>query len=111
MNNRLLALAKEAAEEKKAHNPVLLDLRGISGVTDYFLVCSGHNPVQVKAIADNILDKFANDAAPLPFKEGYNEGLWILLDCGEFVIHILRQEEREFYGLEHLWHDAKPVVL
>ncbi|TCL57116.1 ribosome-associated protein [Hydrogenispora ethanolica] len=109
--NKILAIAKAAAEEKKAHNPLLLDLRAISGVTDYFLVCSGNNPIQVRAIADNILDHFQKEGVPLPFKEGYHEGLWILLDLGEVVIHILRQEEREFYALEHLWHDAKPLVL
>ncbi len=109
--NKLLLLAKEAADEKKALNPLILDLREISGITDYFLICSGQNPVQIRTIADNILDKLRTEWPQLPFKEGYQDGRWILLDFGEFVVHVMHQEEREFYALEHLWHDAKPVSL
>ncbi|MGE5583384.1 MAG: ribosome silencing factor [Bacillota bacterium] len=103
----LLEILKEAVEEKKALDPVILDLRGISSVTDYFLICSGKTAVQARAIADNIIDKINEAGMPLPPKEGYHEGLWILLDFGNVVAHIMQQQEREFYGLENLWHDAK----
>ena len=105
--NKLLELAIEAINEKKGIKPLLLDLRGVSGVTDYFLICSGQSPVQVRTIADNIQEKIQPEVSRLPFKEGYHDGVWILLDFGEFVVHVLRQDEREFYSLENLWHDAK----
>jgi ribosome-associated protein len=109
--DHLLEIAYEAANEKKAVKPVILDLRMLSGVTDFFLICSGQNQVQVKAIADNIIEKIEDQGLKLPQKEGYQDGLWILLDFGYLVIHILQEREREFYALEQLWHDAKVVEL
>ena len=105
----LLELIKEAALEKKALEPMLLDLRGISGITDYFFICSGNTQVQIRAIADAITDKLEAADIPLPPKEGYRDGRWILLDCGSLVVHILNQQEREFYALVNLWHDAKVI--
>lgn len=91
--------------------PIILDLRGISGVTDYFFICSGKTPVQVRAIADAFSDKLEEAAMVLPLKEGYRDGRWILMDCGGLVIHILHQQEREFYALENLWHDARVIPI
>ena len=105
-----MSLAKEAVEEKKALNPVILDLNGVSKVTDYFLICSGQSPVQVRSIADNILDKMKDEGIHLPKKEGYQEGRWILLDFGHMVVHIMQPDERNFYALENLWHDAKVLT-
>ncbi|HEY8462978.1 MAG TPA: ribosome silencing factor [Bacillota bacterium] len=107
----LLKIALKAAEEKKAINPLILDLTGLSGVTDYFLIGSGNNPVQVRAIADHIVDQLAEAGFTVTRKEGYAEGRWVLLDFGNVVIHILHQEEREFYSLESLWYDARIVQL
>jgi ribosome-associated protein len=106
---QIVAIAKEAAEEKKAIEVKILDMNGISGITDYFLICSGQTPVQVRAIADNILDKAQIAEVPLPNKEGYQDGRWILLDFGSMVVHIMHQTERDFYALEKLWHDAKII--
>jgi ribosome-associated protein len=106
---QLLAIAKEAAEEKKAIDLTILDLRGVSGVTDYFLICSGQTPVQVRSIADNILDQVKLAENSLPCKEGFQEGRWILLDFGSMVVHVMHQTERDFYALEKLWHDAKVI--
>lgn len=108
---QLLKLVEEAAFEKKAFEPTLLDLRGISGIADYFFICSGQTPVQVRAIADAISDKLEAAGITLPLKEGYHDSRWILLDCGSLVIHILHQQEREFYALENLWHDAKVIPI
>jgi ribosome-associated protein len=107
----LLKIALEACKAKKGINPVILDLNGISGVTDYFLICSGNTPVQVRAIADHIVDTLREAGLGSPLKEGYAEGRWILLDCGAVIIHILHQNERDFYALENLWHDAKIVEI
>jgi ribosome-associated protein len=110
VTDNLLKILWEAVHEKKAIDPVVLDLNGVSGVTDYFLICSGNSTVQVRSIADNISDKLKEMALPLVTKEGYADGRWILLDFGSIVVHIMYQTEREFYSLEKLWHDAKIVT-
>ncbi len=109
--DHLLEIAYNAAVEKKAVSPVILDLRNLSGVTDFFLICSGQNQVQVRAVADNILEKIEESGLKLPQKEGYQDGVWVLLDFGYLVIHILQEWERQFYALEQLWHDAKVLEL
>lgn len=101
-----LLIAKEAVLEKKALNVLIMDLRGISSVTDYFLICSALNPIQVRAITDHVIEKMKEAGYPLPAKEGYHDGRWILLDYGNLVVHVMQQTEREFYALENLWHDA-----
>lgn len=106
-----MEIAKKAVLEKKGINLTIMDLRGISPVTDYFLICSGLNPVQVRAITDNLTDKMKEAGFPLPAKEGYHDGRWILLDYGNLVVHIMQQNEREFYALENLWHDAKVLTV
>lgn len=106
-----LHLAWEAVLDKKGREPVLLDLRELSRVTDYFLIASADTAVQVKAIADRVEELLLDKGlAPLR-REGYQQGYWDLLDYGFLVVHILRQPERDFYRLEHLWQDAKPVNL
>jgi ribosome-associated protein len=107
----LLKIALEACEAKKADDPVILDLMGLSDVADFFLICSGNTPVQVRAIADHLLDQLGEAGIATPHKEGYAEGRWILLDFGGVVIHIMHQNEREFYALEKLWRDAKSVTI
>lgn len=106
----MLKILWEAVKEKKAIDPVILDLNGVSGVTDYFLICSGNSTVQVRAIADNISDKLKEKNLPAIVKEGYADGRWILMDFGNIVVHIMYQTEREFYALEKLWHDARALT-
>jgi ribosome-associated protein len=107
LTDHLLEIIKEAVDEKKAIDPIIMDLIGVSGVTDYFLICSGRTPIQVKSIADNITDKMKEAGLPVPAKEGYQDGRWILLDFGNTVVHVMHEFERGFYALENLWHDAK----
>ena len=107
----ILASIIEAADEKKAINPVILDLRGISDVADYFFICSGKTAIQVRSIVDNILDKMNETGFQIPPKEGYNEGRWILLDFGYVVVHVMEEMDRDFYALENLWHDAEVLNL
>lgn len=111
MKEALLELILEAVEEKKALNPVILDLKGISNVTDYFLICSAQTAIQVRAIVDNIVDKIEETGGRIPAKEGYQEGHWILLDFGNIVVHIMQETDRDFYALENLWHDAEVLNL
>ena len=85
---------------------VTMDMRELTPTTDYFVVCSANTATQVRAIADNIEEKLAESGAHFLHKEGYREGEWILMDYGDVVAHIFRQEAREYYALEHLWADA-----
>jgi len=106
-----LKIAKEAMDEKKAVNVIVMDIRGISAVTDYFLISSGLNQNQVRAITDNVIGRMQEAGFQLPVKEGYHEGRWILLDYGNVIVHVMQTAERDFYTLENLWHDAKVIMM
>ncbi len=95
-----------AASEKKAADILLLNMEGLSLVTDYYVICSASNSTLVKAVADNIEDKLGEQGVFPKHKEGYQEARWILLDFGDVVAHIFLEEERDFYNLEQLWADA-----
>lgn len=105
-NSRLSELLAQAASEKKARDILILDVNGISMVADFFIICSANSTTQVKAIADNIEEKLAEQGIKLLHKEGYREGRWILLDYGSCVMHVFVEEDRIFYNLERLWGDA-----
>ena len=97
----------KAASDKKAHDIVMMDMQGLMISPDYFVICSANTVTQVRAIADNIEEELAKDGVAFNHKEGYREGDWVLLDFGDVVVHIFRQEMREYYALEQLWGDAK----
>lgn len=99
-------LAKEAGEDKKALNPVALDVSGISRVTDLYVILSGNTEVQVQAIAEAVKQKLGAQDIAYIRQEGYSEGRWVLLDYGDVVVHVMHREEREYYDLERLWGDA-----
>ncbi|HEY0516805.1 MAG TPA: ribosome silencing factor [Solirubrobacteraceae bacterium] len=95
------------AADKKAHDVVELDLRGVVGYTDYFLVCSGNTPRQAKAIHDAIHEGMKREHGTLPRRvEGSGDGGWILMDYLDVVAHIFTPQAREFYRLERLWGEA-----
>jgi ribosome-associated protein len=106
-----LSRAIAAAEDKKAVDLVLLDLRKAAGFADYFLICSGANPRQIRAIADAIIEGVASDGAKPSHVEGYERSEWILLDYFDFIVHVFALETRQFYGLERLWGNAERVPL
>jgi ribosome-associated protein len=99
--------AVKAAEDKKAVDLVVLDLRKVIGFTDFFVICSGTNPRQVRAIADAVIDTLAADGVKPAHVEGYDRSEWILLDFFDFVVHVFNPEMRGFYGLERLWGSAE----
>jgi ribosome-associated protein len=103
---RQLEHAIAAAEDKKAVDVVVLDLRRAGGFTDHFVICSGGNPRQIRAIADGIIDALAKDGARPAHVEGYDRSEWILIDYFDFVVHVFARETRDFYGLERLWGNA-----
>jgi ribosome-associated protein len=100
-----------AAEDKKADDVVLLDLRKAAGFADYFLICSGGNPRQIRAIADAIMEALASDGAKPAHVEGYQRSEWILLDYFDFIVHVFGPETRLFYSLERLWGNAERVEI
>ena len=99
--------AVAAAQDKKASDLVVLDLRKTGGFTDYFVICSGTNPRQIRAIADAVLERLAKDGVKPAHLEGYDRSEWVLLDYFDFVVHVFTPETRMFYGLERLWGNAE----
>ncbi|HHV65132.1 MAG TPA: ribosome silencing factor [Peptococcaceae bacterium] len=98
-------------EDKKGGNIIILDLRKVSIITDYFLIATGNNKNHTKAITDHLAQKLPELGITILRIEGLPEAEWVLLDCGDLVIHIMTPETREFYSLERLWGDAREVVL
>ena len=105
----LAATAARAASEKQAHDILLLDVREVFVITDYFLIASGSSDRQVRTIAEEIERAARARGARAVRREGEREGRWILLDFVDFIAHVFLDEDREFYGLERLWADAPQV--
>ena len=110
LDERILT-ALHAASDKKANNTVVLDLRDIASFTDYFVITSGMNERQVQAISDEVFEKLKRDGSPAARVEGYKRAEWILLDYGDFVVHVFEDKARKFYDLERLWRESKRVSL
>ena len=106
-----VARAIAAAEDKKAEDVVLLDLRATGGFADFFLICSGTNPRQIHAIADAITESLAVEGGRPAHVEGYQGSEWVLLDYFDFIVHIFSPATRQFYSLERLWGNAERVKL
>jgi ribosome-associated protein len=107
--NMHLTSAALAADEKKAGDVTMLDLRGLASFTDYFLICHGRSDRQNQAIADEVMDRLKDEKLRPLSVEGYRLAEWILIDYGVFVVHVFSESRRVFYGLERLWSDA-PVI-
>ena len=98
--------AVRAAADKKAHDIVVLDIGPTLAITDYFLICSGSSDRQVRTIAEEVEVKLKEDGLPPLRSEGESGGGWILIDYGEFVVHVFTDEMRQYYDLERLWKDV-----
>ncbi len=104
-------IAVKAAESKKASEIRVLDLRDVTSFTDYFIICSASNPRQGHAICDEV-HKELKDAGELPVStEGYDQADWILMDYGDFILHVFSEAARSYYDLERLWRHAKTLDL
>ena len=101
--------AAARALERKADDVTVLDVRGISTATDFFLIASGRSDVQVKAIAEHVIDGAKSDGHRPEHVEGLDQGRWVLVDYIDHVVHVFHPAVREFYQLETLWGDA-PVL-
>lgn len=104
-------LAVAAALDKKASDLDVLAVADLTSIADYFILASATNERQAQAIADNILDRLKSEMKVKPLLvEGTTPGRWVLLDFGDFIVHIFTEDVRRFYGLERLWGDAPNVT-
>lgn len=108
-SKELLNVAVKAADDKKAENIIILDMKGISLIADYFVICHGNSDKQVQAIAKEIKDKVNEHGYSIKRLEGFDEARWVLVDLGDVIFHVFHREERTYYNLERLWGDA-PIV-
>jgi ribosome-associated protein len=104
-------LAVAAADSKQAVNLVVLDLRKSAGFTDFFVIASGTNTRQVRAIADAVMESLAAKGVKPAYVEGYERSEWILLDYFDFIVHVFGPETRTFYDLERLWGNADRIAV
>lgn len=98
-------------EDKKASDIIAIDVADKTIVADWFVICSGSSVIQVKAICDEVLEKYPEAGLTLRRKEGYTEGRWIVLDFGYVLLHIFYPEERAYYNIERLWTDGAAEVI
>ena len=117
-----LKVIVKAMEDKKAYNIEILDIKDISPIADYFVICSASNLRQTRTIADEVDEKMAEhnvkavkvddeDLFGNTLREGYDTGKWILLDFNGIVVHIFSEDERDYYNLDKIWSDAKTLDL
>jgi ribosome-associated protein len=101
-------LAKKAAEiaiSKKARDVLILDIRQLTSISDYFIICTGDVDMHVKAIVDEVEEKLKPEIRPWHI-EGYQNLRWVLMDYVDFIVHVFQEEVRNYYNLERLWADA-----
>ena len=110
LDERICA-ALRAASDKKALGMVVLDLREIASFTDSFIIAGGTTVRQVQAIADEVVEKLKKQGTRAARVEGYKTAEWVLVDYGDFIVHVFEDKARQFYDLERLWRDAKRVSL
>lgn len=102
MSDRL-ELVKKAIDDKLGRDLNVIDMSASGAVTDYFVICTGNTPNHTQAIADAVEEAALKAGMTVRGKEGFREGSWILVDLEDIVIHIFTQDQRDYYGLEHLW--------
>ncbi|WP_201713558.1 ribosome silencing factor [Rossellomorea arthrocnemi] len=109
MEQNLVELAFKAADDKRAEDIVVLDMKGVSLIADYFLICHGNSDKQVQAIARELKDAAEEKGYTVKRLEGFDQARWILVDLGDVVAHVFHKDERGYYNLERLWGDASFV--
>jgi ribosome-associated protein len=105
-----LRLVTDALADRKAVEPVVLDLRGLSSATDYFVIASGTSDAHVRGMASHLIDSLGPRGVAPHHVEGLAQGRWVLLDYVDFVVHVFHPDLRAFYQLERLWGDAPAVA-
>lgn len=106
-----LKIAITALEEKKGEQIKVIDISNVSVMADYFVIASGKNLNQIKAMADEVEDKLTKIGVEPRQIEGANSSGWILMDYHDFIIHIFNEDMRLYYDIERIWSDGKPVEM
>lgn len=110
-DEKLVQIIVEACLDEKAQDVIILQVRELTIIADYFIIASGKSAVQVKNIVDYVEEAMAEyDIAPIR-REGHQEGVWVVLDYGPIILHVFRDKEREYYNLENLWGDAQRIQI
>jgi len=104
-------LVVQAADSKQAREMTLLDLRGLTLMTDYFFICSGTSSTHIRTITDSVLETMKRAGLGGIRVEGYDAAVWVLMDYGDVVVHVMAPEQREYYDLESFWKEAPRVPL
>jgi len=108
----LAIMAAKALDDKKAKDIQVLEITDLTTLADYFVIATGSSNTQINALVDNVEKVLHEEAQEEPLhREGYRGGTWVLLDYGCIAVHVFNAENRQFYGLEHLWRDGKQVEL
>jgi ribosome-associated protein len=110
-SKKLASTIAQLTLTKKAEDIIILDLRKLTSITDYFVICSGQTDMQARAIADAVVEGLLPKRVKPWHREGYEVGSWVLLDFVDVVAHIFQQETRDYYRLEELWGDAPAVIV
>lgn len=105
----LLEIAYKAADDKRAEDIVVLNMKGVSLLADYFVICHANSDRQVQAIAKEMADQASKSGYDVKRLEGFDSARWVLVDMGDVVAHVFHKDERAFYNLERLWGDA-PII-
>jgi ribosome-associated protein len=93
-------------DEEKGHRITVLDVRGLTLIADYFVLCTGNSPVHIRAVAEGVAEKLRERAHLRAKPEGFAESEWVVMDYGDVILHVFSEDMREFYDLEGLWRDA-----
>ena len=105
----LAILAAKALDGKKGEEIKVMEVTELTTLADYFVICSGGSNTQINALCDSVEKTLDELGEPVRHREGYRGGTWVLLDYGCLVVHVFSQEAREFYSLERLWSDGRPL--
>lgn len=108
-SKEMTRLAIQALEDKKGNDIQIIDIHEVSVIADYFIIASGSNPNQVKALADNVEETLGRAGYEARQTEGYSTAAWILMDYNDIIVHIFSDEDRSFYDIERIWRDGKIV--
>ncbi|MBS9335415.1 ribosome silencing factor [Fructobacillus sp. M1-13] len=107
----LLKTVLEAIDNKRGENVTALDMQGVSLLADYFVLASAGSSRQAQAIAREVKEEVVAAGYPVDHIEGFEKANWVVLDLGDVIVHVFDEESRDFYHLDKLWFDAKPVDL
>lgn len=102
-------IAYQALADKKGEDIKIIDIAGISVLADYFLIASGSNESQIRAMVDNVEEELLKAGYSVKQREGYGTGSWVLMDFGDIIVHVFDKENRLFYDLERIWRDGRTI--